>query len=376
MKLNQPATARIFAAFALVVLLAGMACPRTTPAAKPSGMTVAEAEAFNEFVTFWQNEDICWKATVTRGAGFAGDTCPPGSEKSGLLCYPKSKPGFTGVGPMCQQNCPAGYRNDGLFCAKPGPYDRGAGYIWKFGDWLDSSGMFSRCERDNGRGNCELNGAIVYPKCKSGFHNVGCCICSPDCPAGMTDIGVSCAKQTYGRTIGFIPNCPAGHEKSGLLCYPKCPGGTTGIGPVCWAGCPADYPVNCGAACGKSSADCAVAILNQISSTGEFALNVTSFAVGAGPAAKAGITAAKTAARAAGKNILSKEARAAAVAGIKRVLRDQARKEGKTLTEDALDKAAMGLEIAKEEGQFDWTMLDPTGVAAVVDAFNKPICGR
>ena len=37
---------------------------------------------------------------------------------------------------------------------------------------------------------------------------------------------------------------------------------------------------------------------------------------------------------------------------------------------------AMGLEIAKEEGQFDWTMLDPTGVAAVVDAFNKPICGR
>ena len=367
---------RFLGVVAAVALLAGLASPRTGSAPSASGMTAAEAEAFKEFVAYWQNEDICWKSTVTRGAGFAGDTCPPGSEKSGALCYPKCKAGFTGIGPVCQQNCPPGYRNDGLFCAKPAAYGRGGGYPWKFGDWLDSSGMFSRCERDNGGGNCEQNGAIVYPKCKPGFHNVGCCVCSPDCPAGMSDAGVSCAKQTYGRTVGFIPDCPADHEKSGLLCYPKCPAGTNGIGPVCWAGCPPGYPVDCGAACGKSSADCAVAILTQVSSTAEFALNVASFAVGAGPAAKAGITAAKAAARAVGKNILSREARAAAIAGIKRRLREEAEKEGKSMSEEALDKAATGLELAKEAGQFDWTMLDPTGVAAVVDAFNKPICGR
>lgn len=31
---------------------------------------------------------------------------------------------------------------------------------------------------------------------------------------------------------------------------------------------------------------------------------------------------------------------------------------------------------AKEDGDFDYTVLDPTGIAEVVKAFNKPICGR
>jgi hypothetical protein len=54
--------------------------------------------------------------------------------------------------------------------------------------------MFSRCEAANGRGNCEQVGAIVYPKCKSGFYAIGSNICSPVCPTGMQDIGVSCKK--------------------------------------------------------------------------------------------------------------------------------------------------------------------------------------
>ena len=45
--------------------------------------------------------------------------------------------------------------------------------------------MFKGCEADYGAGNCEESGLVVYPKCKPGFHAVGCCICSPDCPAGM-----------------------------------------------------------------------------------------------------------------------------------------------------------------------------------------------
>ncbi len=39
-------------------------------------------------------------------------------------------------------------------------------YPWQFGDPLNDSGMFRRCEADHGRGNCEKWGAVVYPKCK------------------------------------------------------------------------------------------------------------------------------------------------------------------------------------------------------------------
>jgi hypothetical protein len=338
-------------------------------------MTAAEAANFHAFVNFWAQQDICWKRTVTRGVGKIPTECSNGEKNAGL-CYPKCPAGFTGVGPVCWQNCPPEYTNTGAHCLKPKPYGRGGGYPWKFGDSLNDSGMFSRCEGDNGRGNCEKNGLVVYPKCRAGFHAVGCCVCSPDCPAGMKDIGVSCQKQSSGRGVGKIPSCRSDQDFDAGLCYPKCPAGTTGVGPVCWGSCPADMPVNCGASCAKSSAACAESILNQVSSTGELALNAASLATGAGPVAKAGLTAARNAARAAGKSILSKEARRAAIEVIKRRLREEARKEGREMSEDALDLAAQGLENAREEGEFDWTMLDPTGIAEVVKAFNKPICGQ
>ncbi len=45
----------------------------------------------------------------------------------------------------------------------------------------------------------------MYPKCQSGFHAVGCCVCSPTCPDGMNDIGISCGKNSYGRGVGVSP---------------------------------------------------------------------------------------------------------------------------------------------------------------------------
>jgi hypothetical protein len=96
--------------------------------------------------------------------------------------------------------CPAEWTDTLFTCWKPSSqitYDRGVGYPWKFGDPLDSSGMFSRCEADNGTGTCEQCLAIVYPKCKGGYHAVGsgaCTICSLNCPSNMTDTGVACQK--------------------------------------------------------------------------------------------------------------------------------------------------------------------------------------
>ena len=76
---------------------------------------------------------------------------------------------------------------------------------------------------------CEQAGAIIYPKCKANYHAATVNLCSPDCPSGMTDIGVSCAKNSYDRGVGQpINTCPAGTEQVGALCYPLCRAGFRG----------------------------------------------------------------------------------------------------------------------------------------------------
>jgi len=50
-----------------------------------------------------------------------------------------------------------------------------------------------------------------------------CSVCTPTCPDGMTDIGVSCAKHSYGRGVGRIPDhCSNGHDMCLGLCYEPC----------------------------------------------------------------------------------------------------------------------------------------------------------
>ena len=183
-------------------------------------------------------QDGCWLSSYGRGAGKVIRFCRPDQEKNGALCYPKCNEGYYGLGPVCWENCPEGFRNDGAFCGKPGSYGRGAGYaIWSK----------NKCNKENSQG-CEKNGLMYYPKCKANFHAVGCCVCSPDCPPGQKDIGVSCAKKSYGRTAGTPLICGSDEELSGALCYPPCKDGKKGIGPVCWGQCPANYNA-CGALC-------------------------------------------------------------------------------------------------------------------------------
>jgi hypothetical protein len=173
-------------------------------------------------------------ASYGRGAG-EPLRCAPNEDLDGALCYPKCQAGYKGVGPVCWQDCPSGFRDDGGFCAKPESYGRGTGYPWQFGDPVDDSGMFNRCTAAHGAGSCEKSGAIVYPKCRANFHAVGCCVCSPDCPSGMADIGASCTKKSVGRGAGVpIHACADNMDKDGALCYPKCKAGFHGVGPVCW----------------------------------------------------------------------------------------------------------------------------------------------
>lgn len=197
-----------------------------------------------------------------RGVGRPINSCNPELEQNGLLCYPKCRENYTGVGPVCWQNCINGFRDDGAFCFKGSPYGRGAGYTLSNKD---------KCEREN-HTTCERWGLLYYPKCREGYRNIACCICSPECPPGMTDIGISCAKDSYGRGAGKPLGCGDNEDYDAGLCYDKCSRGYEGIGPVCWSACPKGYN-KCGgliclkdgeASCSEEIKDITNAILNIV----------------------------------------------------------------------------------------------------------------
>jgi len=310
--------------------------------------------------------DICWKDSYGRGAGTIPRNCPSNMDNDGFLCYPKCRSGYKSFATMCIPRCPAGFTDTGLHCLKGKPYGRGAGYPWKFGDRAFSlDGARARCRRDNRQG-CEKVGEIIYPKCKPGFRRIGCCICSPQCPPGMTDIGISCQKNTYDRGVGKLRNCNAGQERDAGLCYPRCNGGYTGIGPVCWAQkCPSQFPVNCGASCAKSRSACISSVANQVLAPVDVVANIAGLVL-TGGAANAAKSAATTGAKVAAK--------AATRAAIKAKLKAQARAMGKELAESAAENAAETMYEASQSGEFDFAALDPTGIASVVTAYAKPLC--
>jgi len=203
------------------------------------------------------NLPFCWRQSYGNGAG-EPYACKAGLERNGLLCYTVCKPGFGGAGPVCWESCPAGYKDTGADCLKPASYGRGAGYVI----WDED-----KCNRENSQG-CEKNGALWYPKCQANFHAVGCCVCSPDCPSGMSVIGVSCAKESYGRGAGEpldMGVCAPGLQKdpSGALCYPACKADYHMVGPVCWQNCPAQQSAECAAGCAVDAKTCASAVVNQ-----------------------------------------------------------------------------------------------------------------
>lgn len=63
-----------------------------------------------------------------------------------------------------------------------------------------------KCRRHHNPQGCEKFGLLVYPKCKKGFTNLGCCTCTNKCPEGFTDTGLHCLKpdEAYGRGAGFV----------------------------------------------------------------------------------------------------------------------------------------------------------------------------
>jgi hypothetical protein len=140
--------------------------------------------------------------------------------------------------------------------------------------------MRRRCENKHGKGNCEKWGAVMYPKCKSGYHNVACCICRPNTPncnaLGFNGgIDLSCAKNIrIGKPSSM--DCPSGQQYDAGLCYKQCDSGYTGIGPVCWGKAPNNWS-GCGMGAAKTTKICVETIFDQVASVGNLALNVVTF---------------------------------------------------------------------------------------------------
>lgn len=326
-------------------------------------------------------QQFCWKDSYGRGIGKVPNKCASGYDRIGLLCYKKCPSNMKRSGFDCHSTCPNGMRDDGLYC-RAAEYGRGAGYAWKPGDRLGSlDGARKRCAQSHG--SCEKNGAIIYPKCRTGYRNIGCCICRPNRPnckaLGLGNrIDLSCGKKI---AIGQpkTGTCGSNQQKDAGLCYKRCRSGHSGVGPVCWAEKPKGW-VNCGMGAAKDSKTCAAITFGQVAAVGQMAmfigsLGTSSAAQGAkGPAEAKKLTELQQNfnrmmdAFEAVKNTteVQQAIKAAETAGNIQKGYNASQTAKKAVTAEDLIRAAA--QIA--------AILDPSGVAATVAAYTYPTCSK
>ena len=323
-------------------------------------------------------KEFCWLDSYGRGVGTVPQQCASGKDRIGLLCYDKCGKNMKRFGFDCHSVCPKGMANQGLFC-RATEYGRGLGYPWKFGDALNDNGMRSRCEKDHGKGNCQKQGFIFYPKCKSGYINIGL-ICrpkQPNCKAlnlgGQFDL--SCAKIVkIGNPVTGV--CNSREQEDAGLCYKNCKSGYNGVGPVCWAKKPKGW-VNCGMGAAKDSTTCASITFGQVAAVGEIALFIGSLGTSSaatGPAKatrlaklKKDFEAMKKAFNAAKDGPKMKKAiQAAEAAGKVKKGYNASKTLDAAVTEEDMIRAAA--QIA--------AIIDPSGVSSTVAAYTYPKCSK
>lgn len=150
-------------------------------------------------------EPFCYRRSYGRGAGYPLNACPTNApDKDGLLCYPKCRDGYVGVGPVCWQDC-SPMKAVGIFCVGSN-------------DVVDL--------------NSSYNSIFI--------------------------------RKSYGRGVGSPMVCSSQYEQDGALCYDYCDKRYYGVGPVCWQYCPLSQPTSCGFGCSITPADCAEIIIDMV----------------------------------------------------------------------------------------------------------------
>ncbi|XP_060594498.1 cubilin homolog [Ruditapes philippinarum] len=148
----------------------------------------------------------CWLDSYGRGVGRPTDKAPCGSglRDDGTSCWSDAR--IYGKGCCCTlwgccNKCPSGYRDDGCTCRK-----------------LDVGIKTTLFDRLSCKATEDKYGVRCYPRCKSGFSPVGCCICQPH---GGPRIVLSLASRH---------RCRENEDLHGALCYPKCKEGYKSVG--------------------------------------------------------------------------------------------------------------------------------------------------
>lgn len=90
----------------------------------------------------------------------------------------------------------------------------------------------------------------------------------------MTDIGISCHKDSYGRTAGKPLGCTNEQEEDAGLCYTPCENDAVGVGPVCWGHCPAGTSPCGGMLCLDDSEKCTHHILEPFKDGGKMVIDI------------------------------------------------------------------------------------------------------
>ena len=167
---------------------------------------------------------------VNIGPGFNEITCKPGRELDAGLCYPQCRAGYKGVGPVCWaetenigigtviglEDCPDGWRNDGLTCYQP--ITGGGCSTHCDGNWDSNDGGFchTRCEPIIGggiKGRLDNGGKCPGPQAGGGEHTDPVdSMCYRKCPSdkqfhvpGMPYLCYVGGELAYGRGAGKIP---------------------------------------------------------------------------------------------------------------------------------------------------------------------------
>ncbi len=337
-------------------------------------------------------QPYCYLDSYTRGVGKPVSDCSSGDEKNGWLCYPKcKKPNYYGVGPVCWQHCPAGYRDMGAICHIKKALLVEPKWECKHSKW----------------GVCYMWG----PDCPKGYVNVavGCALKTPSTPKGYHGTGLDPMKGSYGRGAGSPMGCKSNEQYDAGLCYTPCRSGYTGVGPVCWLGCPSGK-TSCGAGCANSKSSCASSIADMVVSPTMLAINIAT--AGSGSAATAStnkvVMAAKKAAATYKTEIeMAKEAKAIGTVAyqygktVDLWVEDYLAHFDRVTTKEVKDKlderfarypnakawvkrqyalsnlslmTQSDLQQTEKNGLAMIAAVDPTGVAGVVNAFSHPIC--
>ena len=188
----------------------------------------------------------CWLDSYGRGVGRQPDkrSCGPGERDTPTECWLDSY--GRGVGRIpSKRDCDPGQRDDGTSCwedVKCNGFNDNGYYNYSWGSVNCTGGRPFRFEGYNDcyktwisklTPNCwgcgcvkkwstdrqycnndeEMYGGLCYPKCKSGYHAVGCCTCEPD---GGPRVTAWLKDRQY---------CNNNEEMYGGLCYPKCKSG-------------------------------------------------------------------------------------------------------------------------------------------------------